>query len=127
MQFCIPLLSYDCPDHSRDIRIQIQRIQSRFLKVPMVISEDTNTSRLDIEVRSCFPNNVSTLPTIVKIQRVGFTKRKRELNPARNKDSIEMPMCDDENVADAYAVLEVFPMGFVDLHMYDDGQIIINL
>ena len=51
---------------------------------------------------------------------VGFTERKREFNPARNEDSIEVPVRDNKDVAGTYAFFEIFPMDFADLHMHHD-------
>ena len=58
---------------------------------------------------------------------VGFTKCNREFNPARNKHSIEMPMCNNKDVADTDTFLQVFPVGFADLHIHDDGYIMLVL
>ena len=56
-------------------------------------------------------------------QDVGFTERKREFNPARNKNSIEVPVRDNKDVAGTYAILEIFPVGFADLYVDHDGYI----
>ena len=57
---------------------------------------------------------------LIMAKDVGFTQRKREFNPARNEDSIEVPVRDNKDVAGTYAFFEIFPMDFADLHMHHD-------
>jgi len=67
------------------MRIEIQRIQSRFVQTVMIVGQDGNTSWLDIEMRA---------------------KAEIELDPSRDEDAVEMAMSHDHNVSTALSFFQ---------------------